>query len=150
MAELGIPTRGSAGSFMSIQDLDTRKGIYVTPTLRGLRAQSFRILRPSHLRPFWALSRALASSRRILHEEGFGELTVREALSLLPRITDEAWDILVCVMCLLSSMSAEEVLEPGIGSNSLRPRRSVCAAAPQAANHRSTRPPSNATPRVVL
>jgi predicted NAD/FAD-binding protein len=111
LAELGIATRPSAGSFMSLHDLDRREGIYITPNLRGLRAQHFRILRPSQLRPFWELSRGLASARRIQAADGFGDLSVREGLRLLPRITGDAETIFMCALCLLSSMSAEEVLE---------------------------------------
>lgn len=109
--ELGIATRASAGAFMSVHDLDSRRGIYVTPSLRGLRAQRFRLLRPSQLRPFWELSRGLAAARRIQRAGGFGDLTVREALRLLPRIGSDAETIFLCALCLLSSMSAEEVLE---------------------------------------
>ena len=111
LAELGIVTRSSAGAYMSFHDLDTQQGIYVTPSLRGLRAQRFRILRPSQLRPFWELSRGLAAARRIQKEGGFGDLTVREGLRLLPRISGDAETIFICALCLLSSMSAEEVLE---------------------------------------
>ena len=111
LAELGIATRPSAGAFMSIHDLDRREGIYVTPNLRGLRAQGFRLLRPSQLRTFWELSRELAAARKIQEAGGFDELTVREGLRLLPRITGDAETIFLCALCLLSSMSAEEVLE---------------------------------------
>jgi predicted NAD/FAD-binding protein len=109
--ELGIASRPSAGAFMSVHDLDSRQGIYVTPSLRGLRAQRFRLLRPSRLRPFWELSRGLAAARRVQQADGFGDLTVREALRLLPRIAGDAETIFLCALCLLSSMSAEEVLE---------------------------------------
>lgn len=109
--ELGIATRPSAGAFMSLHDLDGRRGIYVTPSLQGLRAQRFRLLRPSQLRPFWELWRGLAAARRIQRADGFGDLTVREALRLLPRIAGDAETIFLCALCLLSSMSAEEVLE---------------------------------------
>lgn len=109
--DLGIATRASRGSFMSFHDLDRHEGIYITPSLRGLRAQHFRILQPSQLRSFWELWRALASARRIQQADGFGDLTVREGLRLLPRISSDAETILVCTLCLLSSMSAEEVLE---------------------------------------
>lgn len=109
--ELGIVSSPSAGAFMSVHDLDSRRGIYVTPSLRGLRAQRFRLLRPSRLRPFWELSRGLAAARRVQRAEGFGDLTVREALRLLPRIAGDAETIFLCALCLLSSMSAEEVLE---------------------------------------
>ncbi|HXV05027.1 MAG TPA: NAD(P)-binding protein, partial [Solirubrobacterales bacterium] len=109
--ELGISTHSSAGAFMSLHDLDNQRGVYFTPSLRGLRAQRFRMLRPSQLRPFWELSRELASARRIQQAGGFGDLTVREALRLLPRIAGDAETIFLCALCLLSSMSAEEVLE---------------------------------------
>ena len=111
LKELGIATRPSGGSLMSFHDLDRREGIYLTPNLRGLRAQRFRVLRPSQLRTFRELSRELASARAIQAEGGFGNLTVREGLRLLPRITGDSKMILLCVFCLLSSMSAEEVLE---------------------------------------
>ncbi len=109
--ELGIATRPSAGAFMSVHDLDRREGIYITPSLRGLRAQRFRLLRPSQLRPFWQLSRELAAARKIQQAGGFGDLTVRESLRLLPRIAGDAETIFLCGLCLLSSMSGEEVLE---------------------------------------
>ena len=37
---LGIGTSASPGSFVSLHDLDAGRGFYVTPTLRGLLAQS--------------------------------------------------------------------------------------------------------------
>ncbi len=80
---------------MSFHELDTRQGIYVTPSLRGLRAQRFRLLRPSQLRPFWELSRGLAAARKIQSVDGFADLTVREGLCLLPRISGDAETIFV-------------------------------------------------------
>jgi uncharacterized protein len=109
--QLGIPTRPSAGAFMSVHDLDRREGVYITPSPRGLAAQRLRILRPAQLRSFWGLSRELAAARKIQRAGGFGDLTVREALPLLPRIAGDAETIFICGLCLLSSMSAEEVLE---------------------------------------
>jgi predicted NAD/FAD-binding protein len=111
LTELDIATRGSGSSLMSLHDLDGGEGIYMTPNLRGLRAQRLRMLRPSRLRSFWELSRGLAAARTIQEADGFGDLTVREGLRLLPRIGADAEMILLCALCLLSSMSAEEVLE---------------------------------------
>ena len=73
------------------------------------------MLRPSRLRPFWELSRGLASARTIQRAGGFDDLTVREGLRLLPRISGDAEKIFLCALCLLSSMSAEEVLEAPAG-----------------------------------
>ncbi|MGB7587291.1 MAG: FAD-dependent oxidoreductase, partial [Solirubrobacterales bacterium] len=115
LSELDIPTHSSVGAFMSLHDLDSRQGIYITPSFRGLRAQRFRMLQPSRLRPFWELWRELAAARRIQREGGFGDLTVRDGLRLLPRISGEVETIFLCALCLLSSMSAEEVLEAPAG-----------------------------------
>jgi predicted NAD/FAD-binding protein len=109
--ELGIRTHASPGAFMSVHDLDGQQGTYVTPSLRGLRAQRFGILRPSQLRSLWGLWRELASAKTIQQDGGFAELTVREGLRLLPRISGDAETVFLCALCLLSSMSAEEVLE---------------------------------------
>ena len=109
--ELGVATRPSAGAFMSVHDLDSREGIYVTPSLRGLMAQRFGILSPSRLRSLWGLWRELAAARSIQRAGGFGEVTVREALRRLPRISGDAETIFVCALCLLSSMDAEDVLD---------------------------------------
>jgi predicted NAD/FAD-binding protein len=110
LSELGIATRPSLGAFMSFRDLDTQEGLYLTPGLRGLLAQRFDILRPSRLRSVLDLLRGLAEARTILAEGGFEDRTVEEGLRLLPRIAGDARTILLCTLCLLSSMSAEEVL----------------------------------------
>jgi predicted NAD/FAD-binding protein len=109
--ELGIATRPSAGAFMSLHDLDRGEGVYPTPTLRGLRAQRGRILRPSQLRPFWELWRGLAAAGRVQRAGGFDDLTVREALRRELRVGEDAERIFLCGLCLLSSMGADEVLE---------------------------------------
>lgn len=111
LAELGIRTHASPSAFMSVHDLDGGQGVYLTPSLRGLRAQRFGILRPSQVGVLWGLWRELASARAIQRDGGFGDLTVREALGLLPRISGDAETVFLCALCLLSSMSAEEVLE---------------------------------------
>jgi predicted NAD/FAD-binding protein len=115
LGELGVATRPSAGAFMSVHDLDRQEGLYITPSLRGLRAQRFRMLRPSRLRPLWGLWRELARARRVQRAGGFDGLTVREALQLLPRISGEAETVFLCALCLMSSMGAEEVLAAPAG-----------------------------------
>lgn len=109
--ELKIPTRASGGGFLSVHDLDTHSGVYMTAGLRGLIAQRFRLLHPSTLLSFWRLWRGLAAARKIQQADGFGDLSVREGLRLVPQFSGDAEAILLCSLCLLSSMSAEEVLD---------------------------------------
>lgn len=111
LGELGIRTHASPSAFMSVHDLDSERGVYVTPSLRGLRAQRFSILRPAQVRSLWGLWRELVAAQGVRRDGGFEELTVREALRLLPRVSGDAETVFLCALCLLSSMSAEEVLE---------------------------------------
>ncbi|MBK5230940.1 MAG: FAD-dependent oxidoreductase, partial [Thermoleophilia bacterium] len=109
--ELGIKTRASAGGFISVHDLNSNHGFYVTPSPRGLLAQRLALLRPSRLLTLWRLSRGIAKARRIQAHGGFGELTMREGLLLVPQLTGDAETLLLCALCLLSSMSGDEVLD---------------------------------------
>lgn len=109
--DLGVPTRSAAGRSMSALDLDSQDGIYFTAHLRGLRAQRFALLRPAKLRTMFKLWRGLAAARKIQRRNGFGDQTMREALKSIPQFTDESQVILLSVLCLVSSMSGEEVLD---------------------------------------
>jgi predicted NAD/FAD-binding protein len=108
LARLGVRTRASMGSFMSFHDLDRRDGLYITPSLRGLLAQRFRVLHP--LRVLKRVAGGLGAGRRVARAGGFAQESVAEALEALPDVEGEARTVLLCVFCLLSSMSAEEVL----------------------------------------
>jgi predicted NAD/FAD-binding protein len=110
--ELGVRTRASGPGFMSIQNLDSGEGIYVSPTFKALVAQRFELLKPSKVRIFWRIWRGLARARRIQAAGGFDGLSMREGLRLLPQFPEgsDSETILLCVLCLMSSMGGDEVL----------------------------------------
>ncbi|MBI5310612.1 MAG: FAD-dependent oxidoreductase [Actinobacteria bacterium] len=109
--ELGVRTQASRSGFISIHDLDTGRGVYLTPTVRGLIAQRAAILRPAGIVTLLRLSRALARARRLQARGGFAGLSMRDALTRLPSLRGDAETILLCALCLMSSMSGEEVLD---------------------------------------
>lgn len=111
--ELGVRTRASGSGFLSVHDLDSGEGVYLSPTPSGLMAQRFALLRPSRLRMLWRLSRSLARARRIQATGGFDGLSMRDGLRLLPHLPpgSEAETILLCALCLMSSMSGDELLD---------------------------------------
>ncbi|MBJ7457708.1 MAG: FAD-dependent oxidoreductase [Thermoleophilaceae bacterium] len=111
--QLGVRTRRSGSGFLSVEDLDSGEGVYLSPTPRGLWAQNFDLLRPSRVRMLWQLSRSLAKARRIQAASGFEGLSMREGLRLLPNVAagSDAETILLCALCLMSSMSGDEVLD---------------------------------------
>ncbi len=110
---LGVRTRVSPSAYMSFRDLDTGRGLYVTPTLQGLWAQRFDLLRPSRLSAFLRVLAGVQHGRWRLRRGCLEGLTLGQALDALPalRRDDDARLVLLAALCLLSSMSAAEVLD---------------------------------------
>lgn len=115
LADLGIRTRATAGSYMSFHDLDAGTGLYLTPTWRGLRAQRFKAIWPASVGAYWRLFDGIRRAKALLDAGRLERLTFREALEGIPQISGEARIILLSVLCLLSSMSCDEVLEAPAG-----------------------------------
>ena len=109
---LGVRTRVSPSAYMSFRDLDTGRGLYVTPTVRGLLAQRLDLLRPARLAAFLRVLLGVHHGRRRLHAGRLHGLTMGEALDSLPELRrdDDARLVLLSALCLLSSMSVREVL----------------------------------------
>ena len=110
LAEHAIATSLCANSYMSFHNLDSGEGLYLTLTLAGLKSQRFDFLRPQHClsgaRLFWGLHQA----QKLLSRGELEGLTLAQCLERVPAIRKDTQLILMCALCLLSSMSAEEVL----------------------------------------
>ena len=110
LARLGVATRRCPTSYVSFQDLDRGRGLYLTPGLRGLIAQRFAMLRPRQLAVLVRVFLGLRRARRDLAAGRLDDLTVAEALAALPELTGESRVVFLSMLCLLSSMSGQEVL----------------------------------------
>ncbi len=108
---LGIKSRAVGAAFAAIEDLDTGEGVYISPSFAGLRAQRFALLRPRRLWNLLQLWRGVRKGYKIQARGGFAGMTVREALETIPQIRGEGEIFLLCALCLLSSMSGEQVLD---------------------------------------
>ncbi|MBS1150169.1 MAG: amine oxidase [Myxococcaceae bacterium] len=109
--EFGIETAMCPNSFMSFHDLDTNSGIYMTTTLSGFLTQGLAALKPSKV---WNLARlpvGLARAQKLRESGQLDGKTLRELLAMVPEFTGDTRTILLCVMCLLSSMSIAELLD---------------------------------------
>ncbi len=109
LAELGIRPQISPGAFTSMRDLDTGEGLYLTPGLGGLWAQRFAMLRPRSLAGIVRLRSGLRKGLRML-DEGRLDRPLAEALARIPELDGPPRLMLLFALCLLSSMSCEEVL----------------------------------------
>lgn len=109
--ELGVRTRGSGSGFLSIHDLDNNRGFYLSPTWPGLKAQRFALLKPKSLRTLLGLSIGLAQARRLYRRGAFAGISMREGLKLLRWVDEDGELLLLCALCLMSSMGGEEVLD---------------------------------------
>lgn len=111
LQELKIETDFSANTFMSMHDLDTKKGIYLTPSLRGGIKQSFDMIKPDHLKSVFGFFRGLKVANQLLDKGLLKGKTMGECIRMVPQFDRNATLFLICTLCLLSSMSASEVLE---------------------------------------
>lgn len=94
----------------SVQNLDTKDGFYLTPSLAGLVAQRFAILRPSVLLSLLRLHYNLGRLRKLNARGDLAGLTLREVLACMPGIYGPGRELLLCALCLMSSQECEDVL----------------------------------------
>jgi len=109
--ELGVETSRSPGAFISLRNLDTGKGLYITPwSLEGLVAQRFDLLRPRHTAALVGLYVGLRKLRSMFEAGELEGLTLAEAMRLAPTVRGDGRRLLLASLCLMSSMSGAEVL----------------------------------------
>lgn len=110
--KLNIRTSMCAASYMSIQNLDTKTGVYFTPfSLRGLLAQKFDLLKPSHIKYFYNINKGLNKAKKMLDEGKLDGLTLREAIDRIPELRGNSLLLFMFALCLLSSMYYDEVMD---------------------------------------
>lgn len=107
---LGVKSHAVGAAFAAIKDLDNGEGVYISPSWRGLRAQRFALLRPARLWNFFQLWRGVRKGYKLQARGDFAGMTVREAIDAIPQISGEGELFLLCSLCLLSSMSGDQVL----------------------------------------
>ncbi len=108
--ELGVETSRSRNTSMSFHDLDTQKGMYFAANVRALFEQRFDLLKPRNIVSMFSLMRGLRKAQVLLEAGAFDGLTLDEGLMLLPELVGDARLVFLCSLCLLSSMSAAELL----------------------------------------
>lgn len=110
LAQLGVKTRMCLSAYMSFRDLDTGRGVYITPRPMGLFAQGFRLLGPKQMGAIRRLFKGVKHARRLLHAGELDGLSLEQGLEKVPELSDNARIMFSSALCLLSSMSAQEVL----------------------------------------
>lgn len=103
------------GLGVSFYNLETKKGIYLTPGMDGLLSQKFAILRPDYIAGVLQLMRGLKKAGDLLQRGELQGLTVEEAFKRLPALTGSAKLIFVGCLCLISSMHCGDVLDAPAG-----------------------------------
>lgn len=98
------------GLGIGFRNLDTKTELFMTPSIRGLIAQNFKILRPSHLMSLWQITRGLKEARVLLDNGKLDGLTIEDTLNLIPQLTGDAKLIFIGGLCLMSSMYCNDVL----------------------------------------
>jgi predicted NAD/FAD-binding protein len=110
LKSLGVETTPCPNSYMSMHNLDNGAGLYLTPSLKGGLAQRFDVLKPANLKMLFQLVIGLKQAQKLLMEKRLTGLTFGQMLDRHVKIRDDSYLILLCSLCLMSSMSADEVL----------------------------------------
>lgn len=108
--ELNIKTSLCANTYLSLHDLETKDGLYLTPSFKGGLSQGFKLFKLDNFKDIVAL---FAGIREAYKRLGAGELegmTLQECLTEISYFKGNTYRVFVCVLCLLSSMDAQEVL----------------------------------------
>ena len=110
--ELKVKTSLCATSYMSMRDLDTGRGIYLTPlSLEGILAQRFAMFAPKQMKTMADLLLGIRHAKKLLDRGALDGITLREAFGKFPRLRGDARLLMMFALCLLSSMYYEEVME---------------------------------------
>ncbi|MCB0367390.1 MAG: FAD-dependent oxidoreductase [Bdellovibrionaceae bacterium] len=108
--DLGIETRLCANSYMSLHNMDSKEGLYLTPTLRGAVAQGRDLVNFANFKSVAGLFVGLQWAFRQLDAGKLHYRTMEECLQMIPAFKGDARRLLVSALCLLSSMSAPEIM----------------------------------------
>ena len=111
LEELGVETDFCANTFMSMHDLNTKEGLYLTPTLRGGITQGFDLIKLDHLKSIYGFFKGIKVANEMLDKGLLTGMTMGECIKKISQFDKNATLFLICTLCLLSSMSAAEVLK---------------------------------------
>lgn len=111
LSKLDIKTKRIIQSFVSLHNLDTQKGLYFTPhSLKALKAQHFDMLRPRNLYAIISIFPNLTKGIKLMKQGKFDDLTMAEAMKLIPGLKGNAKLIFLFTLCIVTSMYYEEIL----------------------------------------
>ncbi len=111
LSELDIETSLCPNSFMSLFNLDTREGIYLTPTLKGSHMQKFQLFGTRRLKMLVQLYFGLKKAQALLDSGATKNMTLEECIKKIPQFQGDVRTIFICTLCLLSSMKASDILK---------------------------------------
>ncbi len=108
--ELGVETDLCPNSYMSFHDLDSKKGLYLTPSFKGSRLQHYELLKPATIRSILNLFVGMHQAQRLANRGRLTGRTMGQCIDRIPRLSGDTRVMLLSALCLLSSMSCDEVL----------------------------------------
>lgn len=111
LEELGIPTDRRTDSYMSFYDLDRKDQIYSGSRLTGAFARKLDFLKPSKLAAFIQIHLGLKKAEKMYLEGKLKNVTLGQLVDETLKFDPEKRIILLTTLCLLSSMSPEDLLK---------------------------------------
>ncbi len=108
--ELNLKTHLSSNTFMSMHNLDTNEGLYLTPSIKAGLTQGFDMMKMKNLKSLYDLFKGIKEAEKLLDQGKLKGLTLNDCINQISHIKGNSKLFLIFSLCLLSSMSAEEVL----------------------------------------
>lgn len=107
---LGVSPLRAGGVGATFYNLDTKRGLYLTPGIKGVISQKFSILRKGYFKSILQMARGLKRAKKLFASGDLDGSTMAETLKKIPHFRGDSKLFFVGGLCLISSMYCDDVL----------------------------------------
>lgn len=107
---LGVSPLRAGGVGAAFYNLDTKRGLYLTPGIKGVISQKLSILRKGYFKSILQMARGLKRAKKLFASGDLDGSTMAETLKKIPHFRGDSKLFFVGGLCLISSMYCDDVL----------------------------------------
>lgn len=107
---LGVSPLSAGGVGATFYNLDTKRGLYLTPGIKGVISQKLSILRKGYFKSILQMARGLKRAKKLFASGDLDGSTMAETLKKIPQFRGDSKLFFVGGLCLISSMYCDDVL----------------------------------------
>ena len=107
---LGVSPLRAGGVGVTFYNLDTKRGLYLTPGIKGVISQKLSILRKGYFKSILQMARGLKRAKKLFASGDLDGSSMAETLEKIPHFRRDSKLFFVGGLCLISSMYCDDVL----------------------------------------